>query len=308
MREFSTTKPALQQMLKDLLWTGNTERLYKREELPFLSAEVNEVKWKSCPIFCDPMDHGIPQARILEWVAIPLSRGSSQPRDWTQASRHCRRILYQLSCQGSPWRAEVLGKWYWKLWLAVECLFPLLGNGFFKVLLLSPFPVLFVRVCFQQWSYSLHVHTQFSSVQFSHSVVSNSLRPHEPQHARLPCPSPTPRVYPNSCPLSRWCHPTISSSVIPFSSHLQSFPASGSFPMSQFFTSGGQIGASAIASVLPMNIQDWFPLGWIDLISLQSKGLSRVFSNTTVQKHQFFCTQLSSQSNSHIHTWLLENP
>ena len=120
---------------------------------------------------------------------------------------------------------------------------------------------------------------KFSSVQLSHSVVSNSLRPHGLQHARPPCPSPTPEVYSNSCPLSRWCHPTISSSVVPFFSHLQSFPAPGSFLVSQFFTSGGQsIGVSASTSVLPMNIQDWFPLGWTGWISLQSKGLSRVFS------------------------------
>ena len=113
-------------------------------------------------------------------------------------------------------------------------------------------------------------------------------------HTRLPCLSPTPRAYSNSCPSSWWCHPAISSSVVPFSSHLQSFPASGSFPKSQFFTLGSQnIGVSASASVLPMNIQDWFPLGWTDWISLQSKGLSRVFSNTTVQMHQFFSTQLS---------------
>ena len=140
-----------------------------------------------------------------------------------------------------------------------------------------------------------------AEIQFSRSVTSDSLWPHGLQHTRLPCPSPTPRIYPNSCPLSRWCHPTISSSIIPFSSCSQSFPASGSFPMSQFFTSGGQsIGASASASVLPMNIQDWFPLGWTGWISLLSKGLSRVFSNTTVQKHQFFSAQLSLQSNSHI--------
>ena len=147
------------------------------------------------------------------------------------------------------------------------------------------------------------------SVQFSHSVMSNSLRPHGLQYTRLPCPSPTPGAYSNSCPSSQWCHPAISSSVSPFSSRLQSFPPSGSFPISQFFASGGQsIGVSASASVLPMNIQDWFPLGWIDWISLQSKGLSRVFSNTTVQKHQFFGTQFPSQSNSHVHTWLLEKP
>ena len=133
-----------------------------------------------------------------------------------------------------------------------------------------------------------------SSVQFSRSVMSDSLQPHGPQHARPPCPSPTPGVYPNSCPSSWWCHPTISSSVVPFSSCPQSLPASGSFPMSQLFTSGGQsIGVSASASVLPMNIQDWSPLGLTGWFSLQSKGLSRVFSNTAVQKHQFFGTQLS---------------
>ena len=131
------------------------------------------------------------------------------------------------------------------------------------------------------------------SVQFRPSVVSDSLRPHGLQHIRPPCPSPTPGVYSNSCSLSQWCHPTISSSVIPFSSSLQFFPASGSFPMSQIFASGGQsIGVSASASVLPMNIQDWFPLGLTGLISLQSKGLPRVFSNTTVQNHQFFDPQL----------------
>ena len=147
------------------------------------------------------------------------------------------------------------------------------------------------------------------SAQFSLSVTSDSLRPDESQHARPPCPLPTPGVYWNSCPLSQWCHPTISSSVISCSSCLQSFPASGSFQMSQLFTSGGQsIGVSASTSVLPMNTQDWSPLGWTGWISLQSKGLSRVFSNTAVQKHQFFGAQLSSQSNSRIHTWPLEKP
>ena len=148
-----------------------------------------------------------------------------------------------------------------------------------------------------------------SSVQFNHSVMSNSLWPHRLQHTSLPRPSPTPRACSNSCPSSRWCHPTISSSVIPFSSCPQSFPASGSFPMSQFFSAGCQsIGVSASASVLPMNIQDWFSLGLTDWISFLSKGLSRVFSSTTVQKYQFFGTQLSLWSNSHIHTWLLEKP
>ena len=135
----------------------------------------------------------------------------------------------------------------------------------------------------------------YSSVnQFSRSVVTNSLWPHQPQHARPPCWSPTSGVHPNWCPLSQWCHPTISSSVVPFSSCPQSFPASGSFLMSQLFTSGGQnFGVSASTSVLLMNIQDWSPLGWTGWISLLSKALPRVFSSTTVQKHQFFCTQLS---------------
>ena len=149
----------------------------------------------------------------------------------------------------------------------------------------------------------------WGTVQYSRSVVSSSLRPRGPQHARPPCPSPTPRIYSNSCPLSQWYHPTILSSVVTFSSCLQSFPASGSLQMSQFFASGGQsTRVSASTSVLPMNIQDWFPLGWIGWISLQYRGLSRVFSNTTVQKHQFYGAQLSLWSNSHIHTWLLEKP
>ena len=145
-----------------------------------------------------------------------------------------------------------------------------------------------------------------TSVQFSRSVVSNSLQPHGLQHTRLPCPTPTPGTYSNSCTSSQWCHPTISSSVSPFSSHPQSFPASGSFPMSPFFTSDSpSIGVSAWTSVLPMNIQDWYLLWWTGWISLQSKELSRAFSNTTVQKHQFLSTQLSSQSSpgccSHRH-------
>ena len=149
--------------------------------------------------------------------------------------------------------------------------------------------------------------------QFSQSVQSlscvDSLQPHELQHARPPCPSPTPGVHSDSCPSSWWCHPAISSSVVPFSSCPQSLPASEFFPMSQLFPWGGQtIGVSALASVLPMKTQDWSPLGWTGWISLQSKGLSRVFSNTTVQKHQFFGAQLSSQSNSHILTWPQEKP
>ena len=153
------------------------------------------------------------------------------------------------------------------------------------------------------WNLPLNVCSRLkSSGQFSGSVVSDSLRPHGLQNARPPCPSPTPEVHSDSCPLSRWSHPTISSSVDLFSCH-QCFPASEHFPVSLFFTSGGQsIGASASVSVLSMNIQDWSPLGWTGWTSLQSKALSRVSSNTTVQKHQFFSAQLSSQSNSHIHT------
>ena len=150
---------------------------------------------------------------------------------------------------------------------------------------------------------------QFSSVHFSHAVVSDSLRPQESQHVRPPCPSPTPGVHSDSCPSSQWCYPAISSSVVTFFSCLQSLPVSQSFPMSQLFAWGGQsTGASALASFLPKKSQGWSPSERTAWISLQSKGLSRVFSNTTVQKHQFFGAQLSSQSNSHIHTWPLEKP
>ena len=149
----------------------------------------------------------------------------------------------------------------------------------------------------------------YQSVQFSHSVVSDSLQAHRPQHGRPPCPSPTARVYPNSCPLSWWCYPIIPSSVIPFFSRLQSFPASGSFPMSQFFASGGQsIGASASASVLPVNSQGWSPLRLTGLISMLSKGLAGVFSSTTVWRHRFFGILPSLQSRSHNCTWPLGRP
>ena len=159
-----------------------------------------------------------------------------------------------------------------------------------------------VRVRFRMYFKQLQISTH-SGLKSKHNILFSSVQSlscvqlfaiHEPQHARPPCPSPTARVYPNSCPLTRWCHPTISSSVVPFSSCPQSFPTSGFFPMSQLFPSGGQgIGASASTSVFPMNTQDWSPLGWTGWISLQSKGLSRVFSNTTVQKHQFLSAQLS---------------
>ena len=177
-------------------------------------------------------------------------------------------------------------------------------------------PLVFIRVKDRKRSYiwkgwyGIWSHRdQLSSVQFSRSVVSDSLRPHELQHARPPCPSPTPGVHPNSCPSSPWCHPAISSSVIPFSSCPQSLPATESISMSQLFAWGGKItGVSALPSVLSKNTQDWSPLEWTGWISLQSKGLSSVFSNTTVQKHQFFGAQLSSQCNFHIHTWPLEKP
>ena len=160
-------------------------------------------------------------------------------------------------------------------------------------------------------NWNMQSSNEFSEMKFSPvTVISGKfLRPHGLQHARLPCPSPTPGAYSNSCSLSQWYHSTISSSVDPFSSRLSSFPASGSFQMSPLFASGGQsTGVSALASFLPKNTQDWSPLEWTGWISLQSKGLSRVLSNTTVQKHQFFGAQLSLWSNSHIHTWPLEKP
>ena len=163
-----------------------------------------------------------------------------------------------------------------------------------------------------EWIFIKYLWPQFSSVQFSCLVVSYSLRPHKSQHARPPCPSPTPRVHSDSRQSSQWCHPAISSSVVPFSSCPQSLPASESFPMSQLFAWGGRsTGASALESFLPKQSQGWSPSEWTGWISLQSKGLSRVFSNTTVttvQKHQFFGAQPSSQSNSHIHTWPQEKP
>ena len=171
------------------------------------------------------------------------------------------------------------------------------------------FPSLYLVFCRISFPHCWKCWPQFSSVRFSRSVMPKSLWPLESQHVKPPCPSPTPRVQPNSCPSSQWCHPAISSFVVPLSSCPQFLPASESFPMSQLFTWGGQsTRVSALASFLPKNTQDWSPLEWTGWISLEPKGLSRVFSNTTVQKHQFFGPQLSSQSNSHIHIWLLEKP
>ena len=168
---------------------------------------------------------------------------------------------------------------------------------------------LFVKITFYLFIFFPSRHVHMCSVQFSRSVMSNSLRPYEPHHARPPCPWPTPRVHPNTCASRRWCHPTISPSISPFSSCPQHLPASGSFQISQLFSSDGQtIGLSASTSLPWMNTQDWSLLGWTGWISWQSKGLSSVFSNITVQQYQFFGAQPSSQSNSHIHTWPLEKP
>ena len=218
-----------------------------------------------CPTVAIPSGssvHGIFQARILGWVAISFSRGSSWPRDQTHVFYTAGSLLYP---KWIFYSTETPGK--------------------------------------------PHVCVSVQSVQFSHSVVSDSLQPHESQHARPPCPSQTPGVRWLMCPSSQWYHPAISSSVVPFSSCPKSLPASESFPMNQLFTWGGQsIGVSALVSFLPKKSQGWSPSEWTGWISLQSKALSRVFSNTTVQKHQFFSTQPSSQSNSHIHAWPLEKP
>ena len=252
---------------------------------------------QSCPTLCNPIDGsppgspvpGILKARTLEWIAISFSNAWK----WKVQGKSLSRVRLL----ATPWTAAYQDP---------------LSMGFSRqehwsgVPLPSPLVTIERPYCwfltFSSSSWWLFADKKFvdryecyekltSSVQ---SFVSDSLWPHEPQHARPLCPSPTPRVYPNPCPLSQWCHPTISSSIIPFFSCPQSFPASGSFPMSLLFTSGGQsIGVSTSTSVFPMNTQDWSPLGWTDWISLQSKGLSRIFSNTTVQKHQFYGVQLS---------------
>ena len=202
------------------------------------------------------------------------------------------------------WLLWTLLQWTWVCEDLFEILISVLLDKYLEVGLLDHMLVLVLISWGPSYYFPLYL-----SVQFSHSVMSNSLRPHESQHARPPCPSPAPGVHSNSRPLSRWCHPVISSSGVPFSSCPQSLPASESFPMSQHFARGSQsTGVSASASLLPKNTQGWSPWEWTGWISLQSKGLSRVFSNTTVQKHQFFGTELSSQSNSHIHTWPLEKP
>ena len=197
---------------------------------------------------------------------------------------------------GPPGKPTIVFTWYIYL-------------SFLFLLKLVLFICVFLGICSLYQSCLNYCHMLFiRSDQISRSVVSDSLRPHESQHARPPCPSPTPGVDSDSRPSSQWCHPAISSSVIPFSSCPQSLPASESFPMSQlFFAWGGRsTGVSPLAAFLPKKSQGWSPSEWTDWVSLQSKGFSRVFSNTTVQKQQFFGAQLSSQSNSHIHTWPLE--
>ena len=229
--------------------------------LNFLVREVTQ----SCPTFCDPMDYSLPGSSIhgifQARVLEWVAISFSRVSSWPRDRTHIWCIGKQIFTTEPPGKTTYI----------------------YMSILFNPQDIL-----------------DIGSVQFSHSVMSDSLRPHGLQHARHPCPLPTLGVFPNSCPLSRWCHPTISSSVVPFFSRLWSFPASGSFQMSQLFASGGQnVGVSVSASVLPMNIQDW-----LDLLS--SKRLSRVFSNTTVPKHQFFGTKLSLQSNSRIYTWLLD--
>jgi len=235
---------------------------------------------------------GILQAITLEWVAISFSnawkwkvKGKSFSRVWLLAT------AWTAAYQAPP----SMGFSRREHWSGVPLPSPTSGKSWGNLILES---LVYTALLWTYHNSFWKKKSPFSSVQFSCSVMSDSLRPHELQHTRPPCPSSTPGVHSNSCPSSWWCHPAIWSSVVPFSSCPQSLPASESFPMSQLFEWGGQsIGVSALASVLPKNTQDWSPLDWTGWISLQSKGLSRVFSNTTVQKHQLFSTQVSSQSN-----------
>ena len=228
---------------------------------------------------------------------MPSSRGSFQPRDWTWVSYIAGSLFINWATREAQKFSLYKDKWLYAV-LKHYCMFQTKRCYMFRVIVML--------VTIYLLYYYKRIKNFFSLLFLSHSVMSDSLPLHGLQHASLSYSSPSPGVCSNSCPLSL-SHPTVSSSVVPFPSCLQSFPASGSF-LSQLFASGGQsIWVSASVSVLPMNIQDWFPLGLIGLISLQSKGLSRVFPNTTVQKHQFFIAWSSLWSNSHIHTWLLEN-
>ena len=257
-----------------------------------------------CLALCDPIDGslqgspvpGILQARTLEWVAISFSSA------WKWKVKV--KLLSRIWLLATPWTAAYqafpsIGFSRQKYWSGVPL--PSAMKWYYIYIFVGLF--FYLILCFPDRDKLIYVTVvHFSSVQFSRSVMSDSLRPRESQHARPSCPSPTPRVHSNSRPLSWWCHPAISSSVVPFSSCPQSLPTSEPFPMSQLLAWGGQsTGVSALASFLPKNTQGWSPLEWTGWISLQSKGLSGVFSNTSVQKHQFFGAQLSSQSNSHIH-------
>ena len=300
----------------------------------------------SCVSFCVCFSHWASCSQgpsLLQGMSVLLSFSWS-----SNIQVHGGAILFII-----PWWALELFLpffkkiYFWLCWVFVAAhrLSLVVANGDYSLIAVRG---LFIVVILLLWNTGSR--TRFNSIQFSHSVMCHSLQPHESQHARPPCPSPAPGVYSNSCLLSQWCHPTISSSAVPFSSHLQSFSASGYFPMSKLITSSSQsIRIWASTSVLPMNTQDWFPLGWARWIFLKSKELSRFFSNTTVQKHQFFGAQathssilawripwtqepgrlqstgsqrarhdwatslslsffLSSQSNPHIHTWLLDKP
>ena len=295
--------------------------------------EVKVLVAQSCPTFCDPMDchppgssvHGISQASILEWIAIPFFRGSSHPRNQSQVSCVAGRFFIwatreaqiqspiPLPCSSTrETSAHTSLSFSWQCTARVSApwssLLPILpSSGWCPVgcwgaseTTCQQAHLILVSILLAKFFGKVVVFL----LLFNCSVVSDSLQPHGLQHARLPCPSPFPGACSNLCPLNWWCHPTILSSVIRFSSCPQSFPASGSFLMNQLFASGGQsIGASASESVLSMIIQDWFPLGLTGLI-LQSKELSSAFSK--VPKHQFFGVLPSLWSNSHIHTWLLE--
>ena len=256
---------------------------------------------QSCPILCDPMDcsppgssvRGILQARILEPVSISYSRGSSQPRDQT-ASLAPPALAGGFFTTSATW-----GYFNLKIWICpLKNMFMYYPNTIFLSKNINSDSPIFSNPN-SYLKFSICPQNAFS-VQFSYSVMSNSLWPYGLQHTRLLCPLPTLGVCSNSCPSSQWCHPTILSSVVPFSSFRQSFPASGSFLMSQFLVAK-VLELPLSASVLPMNTQDCSPLGWTGWISLQSKGLSRVFSNTTVQKHQFFCAQLYNPTPTSIH-------
>ena len=248
----------------------------------------------SIPCWKDPLEKGMAtHSSILAW-RIPWTEEPGRLESMgLQRVRHDLVTFTHSLIHGPKRESDLFIGQYTQFWQKPKGKYWWTFKANWNVIYEKALCVWYMQKVSHLWLRYLSIY-KFSPDQFNHSVVSNSLRPHESQHARPPCPSPTPVVHPDSSPSSQWCHPAISSSVLPFSSCPQSFPASGSFQMSQLFASGGQsIGVSASTSLLPMNTQDWCPLGWTGWISLQSKGLSRVFSNTTVQKHQFFGAQLS---------------